>query len=114
VRKATATISVLVFVLVASNLWWASRVLDAGITQTYARASQKTTSELLTQTLAVLPVVARAGASREQVVAAARMPNDRVEPYEKEGYVWVGQLGLKFNPQGQFEKAIAGPEAPAQ
>jgi hypothetical protein len=42
------------------------------------------------------------------------MPGDRTEPYEKEGYVWVGQLGLKFNPQGQFEKAIAGPEAPRQ
>ncbi len=42
------------------------------------------------------------------------MPNDRTEPYEKEGYVWVGQLGLKFNAQGKFEKAIAGPEAPTQ
>jgi hypothetical protein len=114
VSKATAVIGALVLILVGSNLWWASRVLDAGISLTYARASEETTSELLTQTLAVLPVVARTGVSREQVVAAARITKDRVEPYEKEGYVWVGQLGLKFNPQGQFEKAIAGPEAPTQ
>jgi hypothetical protein len=114
VSKAAITISALAFILVGSNLWWASRALDAGITQTYARASQEVTSELLTQTLAVLPVVAEAGASREQIVAAARMPNDRTEPYEKEGYVWVGQLGLKFNAQGKFEKAIADPEAPTQ
>jgi len=76
VSKAAIAISALVLILVGSNLWWASRVLDAGITQTYARASQETTSELLTQTLAVLSVVARTGASREQVVAAARLPND--------------------------------------
>ena len=112
--KARIAIVALVLTLVGSNLWWASQVLDAGITQTYARASQESTSEMLTQTLAVLPVVAKPGASREQVVAAARVPNDRTEPYEKEGYVWVGQLGLKFNQQGQFEKAVAGPEAPAQ
>jgi hypothetical protein len=114
VSKAAIAISALVLTLVGSNLWWASRLLDAGITQTYARASQESTSELLIQTLAVLPVVAKAGASQAQVVEAARLANDRTEPYEKEGYVWVGQLGLKFSPQGQFQRAIAGAEAPTQ
>jgi hypothetical protein len=70
----------------------------------------ETTSELLTQTLAVLPVVGKEGATRNEIVTAARVPNDRTEPYEKEGFVWVGQLGLKFNTRGKFEKAVAGPQ----
>jgi hypothetical protein len=114
VSKTAIAIVALSLTLVASNLWWAYRMLDAGITQTYARASQETTSELLAQTLAILPVVVKAGVTRNEVISAARVPNDQTEPYEKEGYVWVGQLGLKFTQRGQFEKAIAGPEAPAQ
>jgi hypothetical protein len=114
VSKATIAIVALASTLVVSNLWWAYRMFDSGITQTYARASQEATSELLAQTLAILPAVGKAGATRNEIVSAARMPNDQTEPYEKEGYVWVGQLGLKFNPRGQFEKAIAGPEAPTQ
>lgn len=89
-------------------------MLDSGITQTYARASQETTSELLAQTLAILPVVVKAGVTRNEIVSAARVPNGKTEPYEKEGFVWVGQLGLKFTASGQFEKAVAGPEAPTQ
>jgi hypothetical protein len=85
-------------------------MLDAGVTKTYARASQETTSELLTQTLAISPVVGKKGATRNEIVTAARVPNDRTEPYEKEGFVWVGQLGLKFNTRGQFKKAVAGPQ----
>ena len=112
--KVTVSIGALVLILVGSNLWWASRLLDAGLTQTYARASQETTSELLSQTLAVLPVAVKAGATRNQVIAAARIRRDMTEPYEKEGYIWVGQLGLKFSQEGQFEEAIAGPEAPTQ
>ncbi|MBN8284256.1 MAG: hypothetical protein J0L98_13895 [Zoogloea sp.] len=114
VTKATIAIAALVLTLVVSNLWWAYRMFDSGITQTYARASQEATSEALSQTLAILPIVVKAGVTRNEIVSAARIPNDHTEPYEKEGYVWVGQLGLKFNPGGQFEKAIAGPEGPAQ
>jgi len=114
VSKVTVFICALLVSLVSSNLWWAYRTLDAGVTQTYARASEEATSEALAQALAILPVVAKAGATRSQVVTAARLPSDQIEPYEKEGYVWVGQLGLKFGVQGQFEKAIAGHEAPTQ
>jgi hypothetical protein len=46
------------------------------------------------------------GATRNQVVAAAQLANDLVRPFEKEGYVCVGQLGLQFNEQGRFVKAV--------
>jgi hypothetical protein len=111
VSRSAITIGALALTLVVSNVWWAYQSLDAGITRTYAQASQESTTELLAQTLAVLPVVAKAGSSRDQVVAAARLPADRTEPYEKGGFVWVGQLGLKFNAQGQFESAVTSEEA---
>ncbi len=94
--------------LLLSNGWWAYRLLDAGITQTYMRASFDTTHEQLTQTLAVLQVVGKPNATRTTIIEAARLPNDTVEPYEKDGYVWVGQLGLQFNERGQLIKAVAG------
>jgi hypothetical protein len=53
-RKFQVAIGLLLPALVASNVWWAYRVLDAGITHTYMRASFDTTSEALTQSLAVL------------------------------------------------------------
>jgi len=112
--RATIAIGTLALTLITSNLWWAYRMFDSGITQTYARASQDTTSELLTQALSILPVVAKAGSSRNEVISAARVPNDQTEPYEKDGFVWVGYLGLKFNANGQFEKAVAGHDAPTQ
>ena len=107
-RRSRLTIVLLVFTLVLSNAWWAYRLLDAGISHTYLRASFDTTSEALMQALAVLQAVAKPGATRNQVLAAAQLPNDRVGPFEKEGYVWVGQLGLQFNEQGYFVKAITG------
>jgi hypothetical protein len=114
VRRSRITIVLLVLALVASNAWWAYRVLDAGITHTYMRASFDTTSETLTQALAILQVVAKPGATRSQVLAAAKLPNDPVGPFEKEGYVWVGQLGLQFNEQGQLVKAVTGTSGAGQ
>ena len=95
--------------LVGTNAWWAYRTLDAGITNTYARASHDTTSELLAQTVAVLPVAASATSTKADVIAAAVVPNDTVGPYEKEGFVWVGQLGLRFSDQGRLVAVAAGP-----
>jgi hypothetical protein len=107
-RKYRVTISVLLVAFILSNAWWACRSLDAGITHTYMRASFDTTSEALAQALAILQVVGRPDATRDQVLAAAQLPKDAVGPFEKNGYVWVGQLGLKFNEKGRFVKAVAG------
>ena len=93
--------------LIGTNAWWASRVLDAGISQTYLRASFDTADEMLKQTLAILPVVAKPDSLRSEVIAAAQKAAAPIEPYEKDGYTWVGQLGLKFNEQGRFLHATS-------
>jgi len=104
-NKCRVSAIALVVALVASNAWWATRVLDAGIIQTYMTASFETTAELLNQTLAVLSVAAKPGVSRDEVITAAKSKSESAVPFEKDGYVWVGQLGLRFNEQGRFVKA---------
>jgi hypothetical protein len=68
-------------------------------------ASFESTVELLNQTLALLPVAAKPGVSRDEMIAAARSKGESAAPFEKDDYVWVGQLGLRFNEQGRFVKA---------
>lgn len=101
-------IPVLVLLLVASNAWWAYRTLDTGITLTYLRVSHDYATEALAQALSILPVVARLDSSREEVVLAARIPGDTTEPFEKDGHIWVGGLGLRFNDRGRLVAATDG------
>jgi hypothetical protein len=86
----------------------AYRVFDVGVTLTYQRASLDSANDSLSRALAILPVVAKPGASKDDVVTAARLSKNGPEPFEKNGTVWVGWLGLKFDGQGRFIKAVAG------
>lgn len=102
----------LAIALLASNAVWAVRTLDGGITRTYLDAGQEATSELLAQTLAVLRVVAvSGGATRAEVVEAARSRAPTAVPYEKEGRVWIGDLGLKFDWHGRLVDAVTEPQS---
>ena len=108
------TLIVLAIALLASNAIWLFRSFDAGITQTYSQAAQETTSEILAQTLAVLPVAAADGATRVDVIAAAQRQASQEAPYEKDGFVWIRQLGLKFDSQDRLVSAIVGPPPEAK
>ena len=98
-------IALLVAALLGSNLWWAFRLVDAGVTQTYTGVSLDDNKRALAQTLALLPVVARPGVSRAAVLAEARSAGPSADSFEKDGFVWVGSIGLKFNEQGQLIEA---------
>jgi hypothetical protein len=76
-------------------------MLDAGVSSKYLSVSLKENEAAVTQLIAVAPVLAR-GATRDEVIAAARQPGD-IEPFEKEGFVWVGQVGLQFGPDGRLQ-----------
>jgi hypothetical protein len=102
--RSTAAIGVLVLALLASNAWWAYRSIDRGLSYSYLEASYSTTSELLKQTVAVVNVGLDTRPTREQAIRAAQLGDPTNNAYEKEGYVWVGQLGMKFNAQGQLTK----------
>lgn len=92
----------LLVLLVGSNAWWAYRTVDNGITQTYLNDSMARSSRGLNQAVAILPLVAR-GAKRDEILSAAKQASKLdLQPFEKEGYVFVGELGLKFDSAGKF------------
>jgi hypothetical protein len=101
-NKTKITIIALIVAIIASNVWWAYRLLDAGITLTYTGVSLEENKEALSQTLALLPVVAKLDVTREKIISVARLPGDTSEPFEKDGFVWVGRIGLKFNDRGHL------------
>lgn len=99
-KKSTIAISALAGALVASNVWWAYQLLDVGLSYTYQGVSLEESQQALTQTLAVIEVMSSGDASRDRIVAAADKAWSSGEPFEKDGYLWVGRLGLRFSDNG--------------
>ena len=92
----------LILVLVTSNLWWMFQLFDAGVTATYMGHSLEANKKALSQTIKILPIVADRNADREQIISAARLADDTSEPFEKDGLIWVGMIGLKFDKQDKL------------
>src|SRR5687768_14421581 len=93
---------VLAIALVGTNAWWAYNSIDRGISLAYLQLSYATESELLKQSLSVLNASASSSVTRDQILQAAQLNDPTNAPFEKEGYVWVGQLGLKFGSDGKL------------
>ncbi|TJY60992.1 hypothetical protein E4T66_10135 [Sinimarinibacterium sp. CAU 1509] len=106
--KSKVAITLLGVALIASNAWWAYRMLDAGVSFTYQGVSLEECQQGMAQALATINASAGHGASRSVVVAAAQKAWPSSEPFEKEGYLWVGRLGLRFNEFGQLVEAVQG------
>ena len=101
----TSSVIALVLVLVASNAWWAYNTLDCGIATTYREHAFDDHRKALIQSLAVLPVAARVDSTPEEVVEAARSAIDSAEPFEKDGFMWVGRVGFRFSPSRRVVEA---------
>ena len=99
-------VGMLIGLLIATNIWWAYQVLDGGITLTYLRASYDTSTTQLATARAIIDAQAQDGASKESIIRAAQAAAKDTEPYEKNGAVWVGQLGLRFSSEGRLTKVV--------
>ncbi len=100
--RGTIAIATLCVMLVASNLWWTYNSLDAGITATYTNDSFRDASIALAQSIAVAKAASAPNASRDAIVAAAQAAGTPSDPFEKDGYLWVERVGLKFDDNGQL------------
>ena len=107
-KKSTLAISLLAVALVASNAWWAYKVLDAGVTLTYQKASLEEAQQALSQALAIIKVSGSSNVTRAQIVEAAQKAWPSGEPFEKDGYLWVGRLGLRFDKSGHLIDIFQG------
>ncbi len=105
-KKSTFLMVLLTTTLVASNIWWAYKILDAGVTSTYQKAALEENQQALLQTRAVIKVLAIPNATRAQIIEAAQAAWPSFEPFEKDGYLQVGRLGLKFDKTGHLIEVI--------
>ena len=104
-KRSTFVVAALAVVLIASNAWWAYRLLDAGVSSTYRGVSFEDHRTALAQVLAIIPVAARPGATRDEIIKAAQR-NGKIGLFEKDGYVWVGRIGLKFDGAGHLVEVV--------
>lgn len=107
-HRSTVVNSLLVATLVVSNAGWAYRVLDNAVTCSYRQASLEESQQALSQALAIIRATGSGNPSKASVIAAAQAAWPAVEPFEKDGYLWVGRLGLRFNPAGELVEVVAG------
>ncbi len=102
-------VAVLVVLLLVSNAWWAYVFIDSRVSHGYQSHELEQYRQAMLEALALLPVAASPTATRREVVEAAqRRAAYSVEPFEKDGYVWVGRLGLKFDGKGRLVEAVPG------
>jgi hypothetical protein len=104
VKRSTLLVAGLSTALVVSNAWWLYVVFDAGVTATYRDASLQSHHEALSQALAVLPIAASPKSTRADVLGAATNAARFKDSFDKDGYVWVGQLGFAFDTNGRVTK----------
>jgi hypothetical protein len=80
-----------------SNIWWIYQSIDSSVTASYREDSCQDNHEALAQALAILPVAARTDSTRKHVLDAAKKAANSSDSFEKDGYIWVGKLGFKFD-----------------
>ena len=100
--RCKLAVAVLLLVLLASNAWWAYALFDAGMSRSYLGAALDDNRIALAQVIALSGESARVGASRESMIAAAASAAAAAEPFEKDGYLWIDRVGLKFDQDGRL------------
>jgi len=105
VNRSSTTIVVLIAALILTNGWWVYKLLDIAVTGEYQSVERQRIHEALSQVLSVLPVALEQDSTKEQVIQAAETKTDKPDYFEKDGYVWVGNIGLQFNEHGRLVEA---------
>jgi hypothetical protein len=104
-RKSSLVIATLAVALAATNAFWLYKTVDSGVSHSHLSDSYQDARSAALQALAILPVVARLESSKSDVVAAAAKASGDTAPFEKDGYTWVGSMGLKFDASGRLVEA---------
>jgi hypothetical protein len=103
--RAGITIGMLTFALLLSNGFWLYHAIDSGVTATHRDVSFQDHRVALTQALAILPAAAARDATPQAVLAAAEKAAGETDSFEKDGFIWIGRLGLKFATDGRLVDA---------
>ena len=101
-RRTTILIVLLTVALIASNAWWAYAALDDGVSDGYREVVLHDNQIALAQSLAVFSELSNRSATRASIIGAAQRVSGDRSPFEKDGFVWVGSIGLRFDPEGRL------------
>ncbi len=110
--KQTLAISGLAVALLSTNSLWAMHAFKQAVAVGDLQQQVDDASALLDQALAVLPVVADEEASQEEVIAAAQPVGAAIAPVERDGFIWVEHLGMRFDDEGRLISVTTG-DAPS-
>lgn len=106
-KRTTLAIGALALALVGTNIAWGYLVIDKSITKSYTSQAFDETNAALNQALMLLPLTAKKGSTRSELIAAVQATEPKGSSFEKDGFVWVGRLGLKFDAQDRLVQAVA-------
>ena len=109
-KRSTIAILSLSGLLVATNAFWLYKMVDAGISYTYLQSSYENARGTALQALALLPEVSSESTSRQAAIDAVQRIQPESMPFEKDGFVWVGHIGLRFDTAGRLVEARAPTE----
>lgn len=102
-KRSTLAVSALAVLLILSNVYWLYRAVGARAASEEPVAERR---EALTQLFALIPVLVQKGDRARIIATAADAPSNKAKIYEKDGYVWVGSLGFRFNDTGQLVEIV--------
>lgn len=106
--KAKSLLWMAIALLAASNLGWAYAALDSGVSNTYREAAVDDECRTLGQLLRASAALAQTR-EREEVISAFQAAEPDAQIFEKEGAVWIGNVGLVFEGQRlrSIEKSVS-------
>jgi hypothetical protein len=104
-KHNTLAIVNLSVVLIGTNAYWIYAFIDTAIGLQYSRLAFQQSSQALKQAIG-LPIVARSDATPTKVVEELKKIS-KADSFEKDGFTWIGRLGLKFDRDGRVSEAAA-------
>jgi hypothetical protein len=104
-KTSTVTIIALSSLLVFSNGWWIYSTLDQGISLTYLGVSLEDNQTALSQSLFLSKLLGEGRTAKADLVSEMEKKFVITDSFEKEGYVWVGKVGLRFDSRDRFIEA---------
>ncbi len=94
------TIAVLVLLLVGTNAFWFYQIIDNGVSISYRDQNIFELNKTTAQLALTLTEIGGSIPKDEFISIASRYT--KFDPFEKDGCIWVGWLGLKFNEDGRL------------
>ena len=108
-RRSTIIFSSIIVVLVVSNIWTFVWSLDCGITASYQQPELRAKEVALNQSLDIIRALTKSPPQKPIVVAAANRSATDTSAFEKDGFLWIDRIALKFGPDGRLVDIKANP-----